>query len=251
MGGMMGVLLLTLLASTSAVAEVLRLAGNAWPPYTDQRLPNSGLSVDLISTALGRAGYQVQYVEVPWERALRGLKSGDYDMVNGWWSAKRARFASSSRPFLSNRMRWVQRSEDKVHYDGVDSLTGYAIALSRGYAYGDELPPAERLHIGYAINFVQAARMVLAGRVDLTLEDERTAQFHFDRELADASDLLSFVPGEFRVLDLSLVVRNDHPRRASILEAFDREIAAMLEDGSYAEIFARHGLPVPSALPQP
>ncbi|HAV07051.1 hypothetical protein HBN77_22135 [Pseudomonas sp. WS 5018] len=31
---------------------------------------------------------------------------------------------------------------------------------------------------------------------------------------------------------------------------FEREIAAMLEDGSYAAIFRRHAMPAPDALPQ-
>ena len=57
--------LILLLASASLPAEVLRLAGNVWPPYTDRSLPGEGLSVELIRTALGRGGYQVEYIEVP------------------------------------------------------------------------------------------------------------------------------------------------------------------------------------------
>lgn len=241
--------LVLLLASTSISAEVLRLAGNVWPPYTDRRLLNDGLSVDLIRAALGRAGYQVVYIEVPWERALLGLRNGSYDMINGWPTVKRAGYTRSSRPYLTNRMRWVQRRDSDFHYDELDDLVGYAIALSRGYVYGKELEDNPRLQRDYATSFVQAAKMVIAGRVDLTLEDERTAQFHLDRELEEHSDALSFVPGEFSLLDLSLVVRNDHPQQALIIEAFNREIVAMEKDGSYAAIFLRHGMPAPSALP--
>jgi len=241
--------LILLLASASLPAEVLRLAGNVWPPYTDCSLPGEGLSVELIRTALGRGGYQVEYIEVPWERALLGLRNGSYDMINGWPTVKRVDYTLSSRPFLSNRMRWVQRRESNFRYDGLDSLVGHPIALSRGYMYSDELNEDTRLEKGYAANFVQAAKMVLAGRVDLTLEDERTALFHLERELGHEQDALRFVPGEFRRVELSLVVRSDHPRLSDIIATFNREIAAMVEDGSYAVIFARHGMPVPTALP--
>lgn len=240
-----------LLTSTSLSAEALRLAGNVWPPYTDQRLLEDGLSVDLIRTALGRAGYVVHYIEVPWERALLGLKTGSYDMVNGWPAANRTRYARASRPFLTNRLRWLHRSDTYTPYDGLDSLVGLRIALSRGYFYGKGLESDARLIKGYAMNFVQAARMVAAGRADLTLEDERTALFHFKRELEDVRDKLSFLPGEFNLLDLSLLVRNGHPQQATIIAAFNREIAAMVNDGSYAAIFLRHGLAAPAALPQP
>lgn len=241
--------LVLLLTSTSLSAETLRLAGSVWPPYTDRALPEQGLSVDLIRTALGRAGYRVEYREVPWERALLGLKNGRYDMINDWPAADRVSYSRSSRPFLTNRVRWVQRRDSHIRYDGIDSLIGLRIVLSRGYFYGSGLQTDARLIRGYAADFVQAARMLLAGRADLTLEDERTASFHFNRELAGARDELSFLPGEFNLLELSLVVRNDHPQQAAILAAFNREIAAMVEDGSYAAIFHRHGLPAPLALP--
>ena len=66
-------------------------------------------------------------------------------------------------------MRWVQRRGSDFRYDGLDSLIGHPIALSRGYMYSDELDDNARLQKGYAASFVQAAAMVLAGRVDLTL----------------------------------------------------------------------------------
>jgi polar amino acid transport system substrate-binding protein len=237
------------LVSTSAGADTLRLVSNAWPPYSDQRLPEGGLSVDLVRTALGRAGYQVHYIEVPWERALLGLKGGTYDLLSGWPATKRAGYVRSARPYLTNRMRWVKRTTSDIHYEGLDSLIPHRIALSRGYSYNEALENHPRLKKGYAANFVQAANMVVARRVDLTLEDERTALFHLNRELERVSGALDFVPGEFALLDLSLVVRNSHPQQARIIEAFNREIAAMIEDGSYAAIFVRHGLPVPDSIP--
>jgi len=221
--------LMLLLASASLPAEVLRLAGNVWPPYTDKSLPGEGLSVELIRTALERGGYRVEYIEVPWERALFGLRSGSYDMVNGWPTLKRVDYTLSSRPFLVNRMRWVQRRGSGFRYDGLDSLIGHPIALSRGYMYSDELDDNAQLQKGYAASFVQAAAMVLAGRVDLTLEDERTVLFHLERELGHERDELSFVPGEFRRAGLSLVVRSDHPQATDVVATFEREIAAIRE----------------------
>ena len=46
------------------------------------------------------------------------------------------------------------------------------------------------------------------------------------------------------------MVRSDHPQATDIVATFEREIAAMLEDGSYAAIFRRHAMPAPDALPQ-
>ncbi len=77
--------LMLLLASASLPAEVLRLAGNIWPPYTDKSLPGEGLSVELIRTALERGGYRVEYIEVPWERAL--FAPAQRQLRHGQWLA--------------------------------------------------------------------------------------------------------------------------------------------------------------------
>ena len=238
-------------ASASVSAEVLTLAGDAWPPYTDQTLPGDGLSAELIRTALGRAGYDITFTEVPWERVVLGLQQGKYDIINDWFTTRHAGYAKYSRPFLSNRVRWVQRQGDDIRYEGRESLLPYGIVLTNGYAYSDALASDAELNKGYANNFVQAARMLLADRADLALEDERTAMFHFNGALKDVSDGLRFVPGEFSVRNLSLVVRNSHPQQSAILAAFNREIEAMAMDGTYAAIFTRHGLPAPESLPQP
>ncbi|WP_342030392.1 substrate-binding periplasmic protein [Pseudomonas sp. SST3] len=240
-----------MISTPMAQAEVLRLAGNAWPPYTDQRLPGDGLSVELIRTALGREGYEVDYIEVPWERALLGLRYGIYDMVNAWPASGRMEYGSYSRPFLTNRVRWIQRRDQNIAYSDFDSLIPYRIGLVRGYAYSEALKDDPRLNKGYASSFVQLAKMLGAGRIDLTLEDERTVLFHLHRELRHLQDAYRFVPGAFSLLDLSLVVRTDHPQREEILATFNRGIEAMVADGSYAEIFHRYGLPAPVSLPQP
>ena len=71
MSGLRGwTLLFALLLDASVMAEHLRLTGDAWPPFSDQSLPNNGLAVELVSSALQRAGHSTEYVEVPWARVL-------------------------------------------------------------------------------------------------------------------------------------------------------------------------------------
>lgn len=95
-------LLLLLLSPALASAELLRLVANPWPPFNDQGLPGKGLASDLVEQALKRVGYSTSYVEVPWERAVLGLKRGDYDvLINAWYSAERTEYGYFSSPIWS------------------------------------------------------------------------------------------------------------------------------------------------------
>lgn len=237
------ILLLALLQCTAVAAEHLRLAGDSWPPFTDQRLPNNGLAVDLVSTALQRAGHSTEYVEVPWARVLRGLQQGDYDViVAAWYSAERTRYGLFSEPYLVNRIRFLRRTGMPIEYDGLDGLLPFSIAVVRGYSYDSAFDAADQLTKVPVLEFVMGARMLAAGRVQLTLEDELVARHHLNRDLREIRDAVEFVDTPLSENGLHILVRRSHPLHQQIVRDFNLAIQAMRADDSYRRIYQRHGL---------
>ncbi|MND66479.1 ABC transporter arginine-binding protein 1 precursor [compost metagenome] len=237
-----------LLAWGSASAEQLRMAANLWPPFTDARLTGNGLAAELVSTALKRAGHTTEYVEVPWARALRGLQEGDYDLlVSAWYNDERARYGLFSKPYLTNRILFLKRKDGPVAYSVLADLRAYSIAVGRGYRYGTAFDNDPSLTKVPVVDFQMAARMLAAGRVQLALEDELAARFYLNRELKGISDQLEFLPKPLSENGLHILVRRSHPHHRQLVEAFDRAMQAMREDGTYQAIFARHGLPAAEA----
>jgi polar amino acid transport system substrate-binding protein len=236
-------LLVALLLGEPALAEHLRLTGDSWPPFTDQRLPNNGLAADLVSTALQRAGHTTEYVEVPWARVLRGLQQGDYDViVAAWYSAERTQFGLFSDPYLVNRIRFLRRTGMPIEYSGLDSLQPHSIAVVRGYSYDAAFDAAQGLSKVPVLEFAMGARMLAAGRVQLTLEDELVAQYHLNRDLREVRDSIEFVEVPLSENGLHILVRRSHPLHQQIVREFNANIAAMRADGGYRRIFQRHGL---------
>lgn len=236
-------LLTVLLPWGQAAAEHLRLAGDSWPPFTDQHLPNSGLAVDLVSSALQRAGHSTEYVEVPWARVLLGLQQGDYDVVvAAWYSAERTRYGLFSEPYLVNRVRFLRRAGMPVEFTGFEGLQPFSIAVVRGYSYDKAFDAADQLTKVPVLEFAMGARMLAAGRVQLTLEDELVAQYHLYRDLREIRDAVEFVETPLSENGLHILVRRSHPLHQQIVREFNTSIGAMRGDGSYARIFQRHGL---------
>ncbi|MEO4048506.1 transporter substrate-binding domain-containing protein [Pseudomonas sp. CAU 1711] len=244
MGALRGALLLIALFLGGAVmAEHLRLAGDSWPPFTDERLANGGLAVDLVSTALRRGGHTTEYVEVPWARVLRGLQQGDYDViVAAWYSAERTRYGLFSEPYLVNRIRFLRRAGMPIEFTGLDSLLPYSIAVVRGYSYDAAFDAAQQLSKVPVLEFAMGARMLAAGRVQLTLEDELVAQHHLNRDLQEIRNSVEFVATPLSENGLHILVRRSHPLHQQLVHDFNRGMAAMRADGSYARIYRRHGL---------
>ena len=148
-------LLLLMSLPALAAAESLRLVADPWPPFTDQRLPGNGLASDLVEQALERAGYRTHYAEVPWERAVLGLKRGDYDvLINAWYSVERTRFGHFSQPYLINRIRFLQRKGGDIRFQRLADLYPHSIAVVRGYAYSKAFDNDPDLHKVGVASFV-------------------------------------------------------------------------------------------------
>jgi len=238
----MGLLGLLLVAQASA-AEKLRLVADAWPPFTDTSLANGGLATDLVSTALARAGYSTEFEQVPWARALLGVGEGRYDvLINAWFNHDRTLIGEFSNEYLLNRVRFLKRKDSTIEFDSVKELHPYPIAVVRGYAYSSAFDSDPELQKIPVHSFSMAVRMLAAGRVALTVEDEYVARYNLNRETPHVRDSVEFLPKSLSENSLHILVSLKNPDHAQIVAGFDREIAAMKADGSYDRLFRQHGL---------
>jgi polar amino acid transport system substrate-binding protein len=232
-----------LLVAQDALAQKLRLAGDAWAPYSDVSLLNGGLSTDLIRTALGRAGYATEYEQVPWARAVHGVSEGRYDvLINAWYSEDRTRIGQFSGEYLINRLRFLKRKTSSIDYQSLTQLHPYSIAVVRSYAYSPAFDSDAELKKVLVASFSTAVRMLAAGRVELTVEDEYAARFALSREPDEVRDNVEFLPKSLSENSLHILVSLKNPEHEKIVADFDKAIAAMKADGTYDKLFKLHGL---------
>jgi polar amino acid transport system substrate-binding protein len=236
--GLLGVML----AGPALGQGKLRLVADTWPPFTDAGMPGGGLATSIVTTALARAGYPSEYEEVPWARALLGVSEGRYDvLINAWYNDTRTRIGQFSKAYLTNRIRLLKRKGDSFRYRRQADLYPYSIAVVRGYAYSPEFDSDTRLHKVPVRNFSSAVRMLAAGRVDLAVEDEFVARYNLQREPEQVRDGVVLVEPALGENTLHILVSLKHPEHRQIVERFERSIAAMKADGSYARLLRQHG----------
>lgn len=232
-----------LLLSHGAAAQKLRLVADGWPPFTDATLVNGGLATDIVSTALARAGYASEFDQVPWARAMLGISEGRYDvLINAWYSEERTRVGVFSAEYLLNRIRFIKRRDAPIQFNNLQQLHTYPIAVVRGYAYSRAFDEDLQMQKVPVHNFAMAVRMLAADRVKLTLEDEYVARYYLSRESAKVRNAVEFLPKPLSENSLHILVSLKNPEHKQIVAGFDREIAAMKADGSYARLLRRHGM---------
>lgn len=230
-----------LLFAAQAHAAPLRLAADNWPPFSDQNLPHNGLAIDLVSSALKRAGFASEYVQAPWARVLKGIQHDRYDIIaTAWFASERTIYGQYSEPYLVNQVRFIGKKGSNIQFQQLSDLHAYEIAVVRGYSYSPAFDSDANLH-KYPVNsFANAARMLALGRVQLIVEDQRVAQHAFNGELREISDKLEFLAKPLIESPLHILVRRSHPQHQQIIDGFNAAIRAMRADGTYQMIVQRH-----------
>ncbi|MNP35960.1 Bacterial extracellular solute-binding protein, family 3 [compost metagenome] len=84
--------------------------------------------------------------------------------------------------------------------------------------------------------------MLAAGRVRLALEDEFVAGYYLKREPKEVREAVEFFDKPVSENSLHILVSLKNPEHQQIVAGFDRAIAQMKADGSYARLLKQHGM---------
>jgi polar amino acid transport system substrate-binding protein len=215
-------------------------SGN-WPPYADASLPGQGLAVEIVTTALKRAGY-TPYIRIDsLDRILEGGKLGVYDVfATPWYSDSRNQYLDYSEPYLESSIRFIKRKGSDFEFRSLGDLKGVMVGTVVDYAYDEAFNNARDIVKIPERNLVQNLLKLTQGRIDLTLDDERVLRYEINRYMPNAMANLEILDKPLAVRGIHIGVSRENPQHAEIVAAFNKAIGEMKKDGSFDAIVARH-----------
>lgn len=224
-----------------AKAETVTAAQDAWPPFIATN-GQSGVSVELVRAALATQGYELKMSIMPWSRALIEAQSGDLDLlVATWKTQKREKFLRFSEPYATNRITFISRSDSPFEYTNLDNLTGMSIGIIRHYGYNDTFNQANNFQRYPATDLIANLKKLSRRRIDITLDDEIAARALMKAEGFDPSEFhFSRAPLSHNPLYVTSAMVN--PRSKQLIQAFNRGLKAIKDNGSYDAIMNKYGM---------
>ncbi len=172
----------------SESGNVITLVSDVWLPYNGyQDSLNPGYMLEIAEYAFENAGYTIEYKNVPWTRAINGTRDGTYDGIVATGKDETPDFVFPDiEQGLAVHTFYVNEGSS-WKYEGLNSLRQIVLGVIRDYSYGtlfiDYIKPNENVleHIqvvsgdGALDNNV---RKLLAGRIDVLVEDRTVFQYH-------------------------------------------------------------------------
>jgi len=229
---------------------VITLVADAWPPYNggeDDEL--EGYMIDVAREVFGAEGYTVDYVIVPWKRALSGSLSGRYDGAVGTTKLEGAGLVFPGQELLRSRIAFYVRQDSAWKFSGPSSLDGVSLGVARGYDYTDWLnvyivenesrPDRIQILEGH-FPLRQNIRKLLAGRIDVMAGDEGCTRYTAIREgVLDQLTMAGRDPEENWCYIAFTPAREQGAKYAEILDA---GIQRLRRNGRLDAILARYGV---------
>lgn len=256
----------------------LQLASDRWPPFTDD-VGKPRFAIELVQTALRRIGVTPQFTIVETAKLEPMVLSGAVDGSAALWqSSKREKVLRYSAAYMENRLILVGRVGTDVSAPFLNALGGQKVGIVGGYAYGDEVggvagctdrrvlrtdcglsggvageviggqvnaplpkpePPRRPTYVEGPDDQTNLDRL-LAGEVDVILIDELVLRYLLQTSQRAAADQLSIATSPILRAELRFAIRKDHPDVDRILFGFNREIQAMMADGTYNRILRQN-----------
>jgi polar amino acid transport system substrate-binding protein len=228
----------------SGQSKLLTAVADAWPPFIDQNRPGQGLSMEIIQAALGSQGYGVSLQTMPWARAMQAVINGEADMLpDAWLTPERTANLLFSEAYATNSIVFIKRKGDPFEYAGLDSLAGKTVGTVRGYGYNAAFLAAGGFTRLPSYDLVTNVRRLLAGNLDLALEDRAVAVNLLREADPKLLDGIEFTRNPLSINGMHIAVGRKNPRAAEIITAFNRGLAILRADGRLAAMLKEYGPP--------
>lgn len=226
------------LAAIKAKGEIVVATEGAWAPWTyhDEQGNLVGFDVEVAKAIADKLGVTATFAETEWDGIFAGLDAGRYDIAaNGVEvTDERAEKYNFTTPYGYIRTALIVRG-DNDDITSFEDLAGKHTANSIASTYMTLAESYGATAVGVD-TLDQTIQMVLSGRADATLNAE-VSFYDYMAVHPDANiKVVALTDDASRV---SIPVRKDE-KSASLLEAINRAIAELDEEGELSRISEKY-----------
>jgi polar amino acid transport system substrate-binding protein len=252
--------LLLLLTAVGAHAEPAHLPVGVYPSYPplDMRDPVSGelkgFDIELGQVLAGRLGVAFDLQETAFAQLVASVQTGRIKLFfNGMNDTAPRRELLSFVDYLRSGTQFMVRAADAAGYPDETALCGKKLAGSRGTNLPGQIAEWSQAHCESAgkpaivflgaDNNIDARSQLRQGRADAMAQDSLTIPYIQAQE--PGAYLTVGEPFDMTIMGIG-VDKTDLALRASLAKA----LQATLDDGGYAALLRKWGLPASSAIPR-
>ena len=249
--------LLILNAGTSAQMTI-ELAAYTFPPYSlkTENGYYTGADIEITEAVFKRLGYRIKWIDLPFNRALDGVKKGVYPGIAPCVASetRKAFTHFSSIPTAALDRVFFKRKDSDLSWRSYEDLRGLTVGAC-DYSYPEHFWKAGEKGM-FAIEVVKNTHPDLSNfkklvkkRIDILIVD-RAVGMNIIRENAPQFDMVDVVPEisvDHAPVPFSLGLSKKYwalrgTAGDDLMRAYEKELAAFVKSGKRNAIFAQYSM---------
>lgn len=235
-------LLLCIATPLFANERVVRIVNSPWQPYFADELPHHGMVGEIITQAYQSSGFTVQFMQVPWPRAMKWIAIGKADAAaTAYYTPARAKLFQFSQPYMTSPVVIFKKKNDFIQWESIRDLMGYDIGIISGNSYSLSFDTADELQKHIFYDETQLLKVLVKGRVDMVLLDKYVGAYLLSKKLPEYLELIDVAPRPLAVNPLHLLFSRQSDNVDAKLEAFNNGLNKIRDNGELARILNKYG----------
>jgi len=229
-----------------AETKVLRVAFDRnLPPFSlqDENNNMTGFSLDLLRAVAAQSGYELEYVPVDWEEAIKLLHTGKVDVVAGmkYTSARDEWFDFTESYFTMSDVLIVPKTNSTIQ--AMNHLKEKVVAVHRGGTALELTESVRRVKTLVAFSEPEALHYLMIDRADAFIGNRWTAELTLRK--ANRWDEFEMRSGMMNPTDYAFAVREGN---VGLLHDLNEGLAMIYRDGTYSSIYSHYFEPYSTHL---
>jgi polar amino acid transport system substrate-binding protein len=203
-----------------------------------------GALVEIVRTALQRAGHHLTVHYMPWARALVEAQHGRADLLLGaYYTAERARAMAYSEPIGQLDISLLTLKKYRIHYAKLEDLKPYRIGVIRDAAVSPAFDRAAFLNKEAVPDIAQNLSKLLLGRIELIAYKKDLLAAMIAERYPGEQDQFEFLEPPLASNPMYCVFPMQKPSYRTLLADFNQGLQQIRQDGSYQRIVQKYAVP--------
>jgi polar amino acid transport system substrate-binding protein len=223
-------------ANALAAGTLSIVTGNNYPPFSDENLPEGGLSSLIVKRVLEEVGYDVKLSFMPWKRGYESAKNGVHVATFPYVKRPdRELHFNYSLPINTITQLVFVRADSDIHMDKVEQLAGLTTCVPRGYAITESVSKLADDGVIKMLSAPDAAQcylMLRFGRIDFVTFNQYVGWSAAESAAGDEARMI------FRALETPLETEGLHlifskglEDGEALLSRFDQALQKLRDNG--------------------
>lgn len=206
-----------------------------YPPFNfvDENNNMAGFDVDISDEIASRLGVTTEYVGSSWASLIGGLQVDKYDVIIAQMSIteERQQSVDFTRPYVVSGAVLISRVGDD-RFSELEDISGHKVGVGIGTTFETVARSVNGADVRTYDSFQAYAQELVTGRVDVIINDQLTAGF----AIVDQGLPMEITSGLVSEDVIGIAVKKGNE---DFVNTLDDILNAMIEDGTYREIFMK------------